>query len=364
MQCKTVHDYWSGIYRQKKISPALQDSSLLLNVMIKPNTENSNSQLLATQKSPSNAPLFLHLPPTLSTNSFNLLLSTQLDSHLLSNFLSIHLDYLRVSISELTKLSLTRLKNYLFSGLNTRTINKPWHPYSEIPKSQKYDYRIVSKAGIALAVKKRAKYKGKNTRYVYDVMIDYTGAYFADLSLLEQFELIYCLNANYKLKCHRIDVAIDDYSRELFPLLQMVVAVEMKNCFGFTESNQDYLYCRSEGCIGTLALGSRRSEHYVRIYTVHKFFDRWEAELKQGKSQSLFNNLAAFSIDKLPDKHQIEKLLKTLVLAAFYDKDFRDKTSISSQKNATKARTKRLLFWSDSLSKIFLSVGIKSIDKA
>ena len=148
----------------------------------------------------SNTHLYHRYTLTLSSSSFSLLLPTLLDSHFLSNLLSIHLDYLRISSINLTKSNLVRLVNHLFSGLDTKTINKPWHPYSEIAKSKKYDYRIVSKIGIVLGVKKRAKYKGKNTRYVYDIMLELTGAYFANLSLLEQLKVIHYLNDNFKLE--------------------------------------------------------------------------------------------------------------------------------------------------------------------
>ena len=198
--------------------------------MIKPNSSNSKSQLLATQKSPSNTPLFLHLPLTLTLNSFNLLLPLPTHSLFLNNLLSIDLDYLRISTTDLTKKSLTKLVDYLFSEVTYKIINKPSHPHPNTPKSKKYQKRIISNTGVVLRYTKRAKFKGKNTKYCYDIMIDFTGAYFADLTLLEQQELIYYLNSNWKLKCHRLDVAIDDYSRKLFPVGQMITAYSGRSC--------------------------------------------------------------------------------------------------------------------------------------
>ena len=183
-------------------------------------------------------------------------------------------------------------------------------------------------------------------------MIDFYSSYFTDLTLLEQLELINYLNDNFKPKCHRIDVAIDDYSRELFPILQMLVAYEMGNYFGFKETNEQYLYCRSEGCIGTLPLGSRHSEHYVRIYTLHKYFDRWETELKRKKAQRLFDELARLINDKSSSILPIKSICKTLVDTAIGQIDFRDKSKINSSTNATRARTKRLSFWQERIDKI------------
>ena len=312
--------------------------------MIKLNNEYSNSQLSATQKSRSNTPLFLHLPLTESTNSFDLLLPLLTDSHFPFLIFHIHLDYLRVSISGLTKSSFSKLKNHLFSGLDTKTTNKLWHPNPKTPKSKKYQSRISSGTRVALAYRKRAKNRGVNKRYVYDIMIDFYGSYFADLSLLEQIELIYYLNSNYKLECHRLDVAIDDYSGKLFPLLQISVALERGNYFGFETKDEEYLYCFPKGCVGTIALGSRESSHYVRIYTKGAKNNRWEGELKQDKAKDLFNGLASFNTNKLQDIEQIKALLKLLVKAAFANKDFRDKSQCSTAKNTTKERTKRLPF--------------------
>ena len=266
--------------------------------MIEPNTENSNTQLLATQKSPSNAPLFLHLPLTLTLNSFNSLLPLQTDSQLFHFHLNVHLDYLRVSTTDLTEHSFLHLKTILFNKVDSREINKPSHPHPGTPKNKLYKTKIVSQDGVVLSYTKRAKFKGKNTRYAYDIMIDFTGAYFANLSLLEQQELIYYLNSNWKLKCHRIDVAMDDYSRKLFPVGQMITAYLEGNNFGFKVIDDSYLDIIDNKLIGTLDIGSRRSSFFIRIYTKHKYFVRWETELKQDKAQELFNKLASLTTEK------------------------------------------------------------------
>ena len=90
-------------------------------------------------------------------------------------------------------------------------------------------------------------------------MIDFTGSYLANLSLLEQIELINYLNSNWKLKCHRIDVAVDDYSRRLFPVNKMIVAYLEDNYFGFEVIDDNYLDIIDNQLVGTLGIGSRYS---------------------------------------------------------------------------------------------------------
>lgn len=237
--------------------------------MIELNTRSSNTQLLTTQKSHSNSQLNHHSTLSLTTNSFNLLLPLLLDSQKVNFNLHIHLDYLRVSSNNLSVNSFYLLSTILFNKVDFKTIDKPWHPHPNMPKSKKYQSRIVSSKGIVLGYTKRAKYRGKNTRYVYDIMLDFTGSYFADLSLLEQQELIYYLNSNWKLKCHRIDVAIDDYSRELIPVGQIIGAYLRGDNFGFKVIDDSYLDIINNKLVGTLGIGSRFSSLFIRIYTRH-----------------------------------------------------------------------------------------------
>ena len=324
--------------------------------MIKPNSSNSNNQFLATQKSLSNTPLDHHNTLTFTNNSFNLLLPLQTDSHFSNNLLSIHLDYLRISTTNLTKKSFTKLVDYLFSEVTYKIINKPSHPHPGTPKSKKYQKRIVSQTGVVLRYTKRAKFRGKNTRYVYDIMIDFTGAYFADLTLLEQLELIYYLNSNYKLKCHRIDVAIDDYSRKLFPVGQMITAYLEDNQFGFKDIDDNYLDIINNKLIGTLGIGSRHSSLFIRIYTRHKYFVRWETELKRKKAQKLFDKLASFTTEKSINSLPIKAIHKTLIDTAIGKIDFRDKSNYTNKQHASKNKTKKLLFWQAFRQNIYSSI--------
>ena len=176
-------------------------------------------------------------------------------------------------------------------------------------------------------------------------MIDFTGSYFANFSLLEQIELIYYLNSNWKLKCHRIDVAVDDYSRKQLPVGQMIGAYLEGNHFGFEVIDDSYLDIIDNKLVGTLGIGSRLSSLFIRIYTKHKYFVRWEAELKKNKAQKLFDKLFEIALNKTDEVTYIRNVIKALDAAAFNEIGFRDKSSVSSSKNATKARTEPLPFW-------------------
>jgi hypothetical protein len=225
-----------------------------------------------------------------------------------------------------------------------------------MPNSRKYQNRIVSKSGIVLGYTKRAKYRGSNTRYVYDIMIDFTGVYFANLSLLEQIKRINYLNSNWQLKCHRLDVAIDDYSRKLFPVGQMIAAFLRGDNFGFQVIDDSYLDIIDNLLVGTLGIGSRFSELFIRIYTWHKLFVRWEVELKRQKAQKLFDTLFDVSNSKSSIESQLKEAQKALAHAAIDYIDFRDKSNSISPKNATKARTNQLPFWSSFKESVVSSI--------
>lgn len=320
--------------------------------MLKPNNENSNRQLSATQKSPSNTPLNERVTLSLSINSFKPDSLPKYDSHFIIKVLCIHLDYLRVSGSDLSKKSFNELKEYLFPEVETKNINKPWHPDPCMSKSKKYQNIIVSKAGIALGWTQKAKYKGKNIRYCYDIMIDFTGAYFANLSLLEQQELVYHLNDNWKLKCHRLDVAMDDYSRKLFPVGRMISAFLENNHYGFKFIDDSYTDIIDNKLVGTLGLGSRRSSFFVRIYNKHKNFVRWETELKKKKAQKLFDKLAKISKDKNEYSKFAKDIQDALIDTAIGKIDFRDNRIFVNHKYARRDRSERLLFWQVFLDKL------------
>ncbi len=321
--------------------------------MIKPNNQNSNQQFSASQNSPSNTPLDIRYTPPLSTHSFKSLLLSSLDSQNKNNILKITIDYLRISSSKLSKRSFENLLANLVLPVPCFENKILWHTHPKMPKSKKYQNSIESDKGIIGGYTKRAKYRGRNTRYAYDIMIDFSGSYFANLSLVEQIKLINYLNSYWKLKCHRIDVAIDDYSEELFPVRQMILAIERGDCCGFTKNDKEYFRLTNEGWSGTLGVASRRSELFIRIYSQHKDFIRWEAELKQNKAQRLFTELASLGKENDSGTLPTKDINKALVDAALDQIDFRDKSSSKSPINCATERTIQLPFWRNCKTTIY-----------
>lgn len=303
-----------------------------------------------------NTQLFLHQPLTLSPNSFQSFQSSKPDSQTINNFYFFKLDYLRISSNNLGLRQFEILRQILFSETGSNLVNKPWHPDPNMPKSKKYQARIISSQGSILGFTKKALNRGKNTRYLYDIMLDLTGAYFNKPSLLEQIELVDYLNSNLTIKCHRLDVAIDDYSGGLFPVLQMREAGLQGNKFGFTAIDDSYLKVINGSFQGTLGLGSRTSQSFVRIYTKGNYLVRWETELKRAKAQELFNQLADLELDKLHDISEAKGVFDILLKAAIGTIDFRDKTNSKLSKNLTKNRTVRLPFWQSFLDLIHASI--------
>lgn len=324
--------------------------------MIKPNTYLGNQQLLAVQNSSSNTRLDIHLPLTLATNSFKSSLPLQLDSQFNSLINHLHIDFLRISSSDLTYKSFTHLTTVLFGQIEHREIDEPWHPHPETPKSKQYQQRIEAKAGIILGFTKRAKYKGINKRYVYDIMIDFRGGYFADLTLLEQQKFISWLNSHWEVKCHRIDVAIDDYSKKLFPVLEIIQAVLDGNHYGFKLIDDEYLQIYDDRFEGTLGLCSRESNLFIRIYTKDGILIRYEAELKYTKARRLFKELVKIADKDISEIVRAKEFLEALAKAALDDIDFRANDNPNGSKNRAKSRTKRLPFWTRCRDRIQASI--------
>lgn len=98
--------------------------------------------------------------------------------------------------------------------------------------------------------------------------------------------------------CSRIDICLDDFTKKL-TYENIFAALEAGNHSGFQKSNM----IRNFGTRGgwTANLGSRDSEHFVRIYD--KWAEskgridsiRWESEFKHKKAQSIFKALVEAS---------------------------------------------------------------------
>lgn len=128
--------------------------------------------------------------------------------------------------------------------------------------------------------------------------------------VLRFFEVVSGLND--ELDCSRIDICVDDFTKKL-TFDNITTALKQKNYSGFRTKQGIQNYDALNGW--TVYLGSRQSEHMVRIY--NKSAEsmgridaiRWESEYKGKKANSIFKSLS-----KAIDIESSVKLLKGYVL--------------------------------------------------
>lgn len=136
------------------------------------------------------------------------------------------------------------------------------------------------------------------------------------------------------LRCSRIDLALDDFDKSL-PYELLLQAIKDKNYTGF-KSKKHIGDFELDGA-WTIYLGSRESEQFTRIY--NKSIEskglidsyRWESELKDKKSQYVFNLLC--------QAVTVEAASRVVQEHIFGSVDFIDR----NQKNL--CRCKRLGWW-------------------
>jgi DNA relaxase NicK len=139
--------------------------------------------------------------------------------------------------------------------------------------------------------------------------------------LLRFFEVVNDLND--EVVCSRIDICVDDFTKRL-TFDHLSAALKDKNYSGFRTCQGIQNYDDANGW--TIYLGSRQSEHMVRIY--NKSAEslgrvdsiRWESEYKGEKANAIFKSLArAVTLDSSV------KLLKGYVLGKVQFIDRSDK---------------------------------------
>jgi len=145
---------------------------------------------------------------------------------------------------------------------------------------------------------------------------------------------------------------MDDWSRKLFPVGQMISAYLRGDNYGFQVIDDNYLDIVDNKLVGTLGIGSRYSEFFVRIYTKRKLVVRWETELKQKEAQKAFVFLATLAVDETDASTSVKTIKKALIDAAYGKIDFRDNRYYTNKSHARKDKTERLPFWQEVLNKI------------
>lgn len=115
---------------------------------------------------------------------------------------------------------------------------------------------------------------------------------------LRFIEMVY--SSNPAVECSRIDICLDDYKKHLtYDNLCAALDPKVKNYSGFHSGRSVRNYDDSDGW--TVYLGSRESEHFVRVYNKSAESKgridavRWESEFKGDKADLICRSLASSS---------------------------------------------------------------------
>lgn len=190
-------------------------------------------------------------------------------------------------------------------------------------------------------------------------MIDIQGSYFTNLSPIEQQSLIKHLSIISQVNCHRIDLAIDDYTYQQIPRDEMVKAHKQGNSFGYQNFTSIVTDKGKDSDEKTDYFGSKNSEKHVRVYNHKNKCMRFETEFKKDSATSVFNEIANLNQgDKSEDEFSktIQQTIGGLAVGAI---DFRDKSKLKNQKKACKSKTQRLPFYQQFIDRVGANIQVK-----
>jgi DNA relaxase NicK len=124
-------------------------------------------------------------------------------------------------------------------------------------------------------------------------MIDLSGQYLEECQIVDCWRLIRGLYHAFNCYCCRIDIRIDDSSFQVIPTIDMFEACQ--------NGNQFFLRCHEsitdEDGNETIAFGSRKSEHYTRVYNHKNKHQRHETEFKGNLARRIFETIANLERD-------------------------------------------------------------------
>lgn len=194
------------------------------------------------------------------------------------------------------------------------------------------------------------------------LLIEMTGDYLSCIKPSTMVAFLSCLHTKYKVKWHRIDLAIDDVTKQLS--IKDVKNAWENNAIKGVRSGKYYLSGNNKTKYETMSLGSRKSMFHARFYetrATHKDIDtiRFEAELKRDYAHQFIELMlskdAVFKGDV--DNYQLKykRIFSALALSVCEYLRFID---LSSDTN--RSRCKISSFWSNFQLRIdFESVEFK-----
>lgn len=133
-------------------------------------------------------------------------------------------------------------------------------------------------------------YSNINNDDVYNARITLSGEFLASRAKWHVKRRLQYLNDNFGLRCTRVDIAVDDYDKQLdFSVIES--SSRAKEGVGFSSGKTVDSY-NSVGCGITVYCGSRRSPKYARFYEKGEF-NRFEIEYKQQYAEAIFTDFMA-----------------------------------------------------------------------
>ena len=123
------------------------------------------------------------------------------------NTLEAHLDYLRVRKDAITYDEFQLTMNFLLDEYVVE-FDRPWSPGAG---AVFFPHKVIGTRGFVGGF-------NVDDDGLYSFMVDMPGEYFQGISATDQWRLIVGLNFRYKVKCTRIDIAIDDCTYSIIPV--------------------------------------------------------------------------------------------------------------------------------------------------
>lgn len=215
------------------------------------------------------------------------------------------LDFLTIKANFDSQKSLSLLLEYAFNSQPYLIENISW---SAGRGAKKFDNRIHTLGGGTGGV----SYHDENNQ-AGEIMLQLPGEYWSQFDSVRQHNICYALKNIFHCTVTRLDIAIDDYSKEIVPIKQMIQATENLNVAGFHAEKYKLVSSRKKVYsddkktfkihpIDTHYFGSRQSEKFVRVY-IHPFAGgveslRYEVEFKRVSANKIFEIIADYPYDK------------------------------------------------------------------
>ncbi|MDB9510466.1 replication initiation factor domain-containing protein [Kamptonema animale CS-326] len=155
-----------------------------------------------------------------------------------------------------------------------------------------------------------------NHDLIYRFFVDLSGSVLSLIGIEKAIELIFVGQCEQDFKANRIDIALDfpiHPSGERLHLRPWEFYLASGKLFTRTFKRFSSINNNSGSTSGsTVYIGSRSSDSFVRLYGKGDF-DRWEVEIKRGKSQIVMDDLVKFNTN---DRAKLLEYLHSLVIGS------------------------------------------------